>query len=183
MSRQLLLLGAVFDFSDFTNRNVGCMFVHELLHHSLEHETDDEGNEIIIGDGINLGGDHEWAKAVSELAKNVHASAGEFEEKVSLVIDELARPCRERTADFMQWMNCLSVVGFLLENITSFKYLVGKVMEPAEILHSLLVAGVSEVKHLQFFFKFILFELYTITLFSWVLYRQTIYMLMYAGFL
>lgn len=130
------------DFSDTTNRKVASSFIHELLFRPLEYEVDDDGNKIIIGDGISLGGDKDWAKAVSELARKVHASVGEFEAVVTGVILELACPCRERTADFMQWMHCLSVIGLLLENIESLHGLRGKAIEPSEILYSLLLPGV-----------------------------------------
>ena len=132
------------DFSDTTNRKVASSFIHELLLRPLEHEVDDDGNKIIIGDGISLGGDRDWAKAVSELARKVHAAVGEFETVVTSVIEELACPCRERTADFMRWMHCLSVTGLLLENIESLRGLHGKAIEPSEILRSLLLPGVSE---------------------------------------
>ncbi|OVA01866.1 Nuclear condensin complex subunit 3 [Macleaya cordata] len=144
-SRQLLLLGVMLDFSDATNRKVASAFVQELLHRPLEQEVDEDGNKVIIGDGINHGGDREWATAVSELAKRVHASTGEFEEVVVAVVEELARPCRERTADFMHWMHCLAVTGLLLENIKSLRCLQGRAIEPAEILHSLLLPGAKHV--------------------------------------
>ncbi|KAK6927823.1 hypothetical protein RJ641_006414, partial [Dillenia turbinata] len=138
-SRQLLLLGAMLDFSDLTNRKVASAFVHELLQRPLGHEVDENGNKIVIGDGLNLGGDAECASAVSEFAKKVHATAGEFEEVILTVIEELAWPCRERTADFFHWMHCLAVIGLLLENATSFRWIQGKTIEPAELLQSLLL--------------------------------------------
>ncbi|KAK9272196.1 hypothetical protein L1049_002567 [Liquidambar formosana] len=144
-SRQLLLLGAMLDFSDATNRKVASAFLQELLHRPLEHEVDESGNMVLIGDGINLGGDRDWADAVSGLARKVHAAAGEFEEVVVGVVEELARPCRERTADFMQWMHCLAVTGLLLENAKSFHWVQGKAIEPAELLHSLLLPGAKHV--------------------------------------
>ncbi|KAM7523857.1 hypothetical protein LguiA_013759 [Lonicera macranthoides] len=144
-SRQLLLLGAMLDFSDSTNRRVAGAFVQELLHRPLDYELVDEKTKVVIGDGINLGGDREWADAVSELAKRVHAASGEFEEVVLGVVEELARPCRERTADFMQWMHCLSVTGLLLENTKSFRWMHGKSIEPAELLRSLLLPGAKHV--------------------------------------
>lgn len=55
-SRQLLLLGEMLDFSDTTNRKVAGVFIKELLQMPLEHELDDDGNKVVIGDGINLGG-------------------------------------------------------------------------------------------------------------------------------
>ncbi|KAI3943876.1 hypothetical protein MKW92_002439 [Papaver armeniacum] len=143
--RQLLLLGVMLDFSDTANRRVASAFVQELLHRPLEHEVDEDGEKVIIGDGINHGGDREWATAVSELAKKVHASTGEFEEVVLAVVEELAQPCRERTADFMHWMHCLAVVGLLLENVKSLRCIQGRGMEPAEILHSLLLPGAKHV--------------------------------------
>ncbi|XP_043696438.1 condensin complex subunit 3 [Telopea speciosissima] len=147
VSRQLLLLGVVLNFSDATNRKVGAALVQELLHRPLEHEIDDDGNKVVIGDGINLGGDREWATAVSELARKVHASVGEFEEVVVGVVEELARPCRERTADYMQWMHCLAVTGLLLENVKSIHLLQKKAIEPVETLQSLLLPG---AKHVNF---------------------------------
>ncbi|XP_050228853.1 uncharacterized protein LOC126678036 [Mercurialis annua] len=144
-SRQLLLLGAMLDFSDSTSRKVASLFVQELLHKPLDHEVDDEGNQVVIGDGINVGGDKEWADAVSSLARKVHAATGELEEIVLGVIEELARPCRERTADYMQWMHCLAVTGVLLENAKALHWLQGKAIEPAELLQSLLLPGAKHI--------------------------------------
>ncbi|XP_057492264.1 uncharacterized protein LOC130777854 isoform X2 [Actinidia eriantha] len=146
-SRQLLLLGAMLDFSDVTNRKIGSSFVQELLQRPLEHEVDENGNKVVIGDGINVGGERDWADAVSQLARRVHAASGEFEEVVLGVLQELVRPCRERTADFMQWMHCLAVTGLLLENTKSFRWMQGKSIEPDELLHSLLLPG---AKHVHF---------------------------------
>ncbi|KAK3039329.1 hypothetical protein RJ639_028729 [Escallonia herrerae] len=142
-SRQLLLLGAMLDFSDATNRKVAGAFVNEMLHRALEHEFDEDGNKVMIGDGIHFGGDKDWADAVSGLARKVHVVQGEFEEVVLGVVEELAQPCRERTADFMQWMHCLSVTGLILGNINSFRWMQGK---SAELLQSLLLPG---AKHVQ----------------------------------
>ncbi|ERM95845.1 condensin complex subunit 3 [Amborella trichopoda] len=145
-SRQLLLLGVMLDFSDASNRKVASAFIKELLYRPLEHEVDEEdGTKVLIGDGINLGGDRNWARAVSDLARKVHASAGEFEDVVISVVEELACPCRERGADFMQWMHCLAVTGLLLENIKSFKSLRGKPIEASEILHSLLLPAAKHI--------------------------------------
>ncbi|KAL3630411.1 hypothetical protein CASFOL_023395 [Castilleja foliolosa] len=141
VSRQLLLLGALLDFSDASNRKFASEFVQGLLHKALDHDLDDNGNEVVIGDGFNLGGERDWAASVAELAKKVHAATGEFEEVVLRVAEELARPCRERTADFKQWLHCLAVVSLLLENTTSFRYMHGRAIDPVEILHSLLLPG------------------------------------------
>lgn len=46
--------------------------------------------------------DIEWAEAALGLARKVYAAPGEFEEVVLGVVELLARPCRERSADFMQ---------------------------------------------------------------------------------
>ncbi|GJN00126.1 hypothetical protein PR202_ga17289 [Eleusine coracana subsp. coracana] len=143
-SRQLLLLGEMLDFSDTMNRKTASSFLHELLMRPLEHEVDDDGNQIAIGDGVSLGGDREWAKAVAGLSKKVHSSIGEFEMVISAVVEELARPCRERTADFMQWMHCLSVTGLLLENTSTLRNLQGKAIEPSELLHSLLLPAAKQ---------------------------------------
>uniref|UniRef100_A0ACD5ZVA3 Uncharacterized protein n=1 Tax=Avena sativa TaxID=4498 RepID=A0ACD5ZVA3_AVESA len=143
-SRQLLLLGGMLDFSDSMNRKVAGSFLYELLIIPLEHEVDEDGNQIAIGDGVSLGGDREWAKAVSELAKKVHASVGEFEMVIASVVEELARPCRERTADFMQWMHCLAVTGLLLENTSTLRSLEGKAIEPPELLQSLLLPAAKQ---------------------------------------
>jgi condensin complex subunit 3 len=131
------------DYSDSMNRKVAGSFLYELLIRPLEHEVDEDGNQIAIGDGVSLGGDREWAKAVSELAKRVHASVGEFEMVIATVVEELTRPCRERTADFMQWMHCLAVTGLLLENTSTLRSLEGKAIEPPELLQSLLLPAVS----------------------------------------
>ncbi|CAH9070046.1 unnamed protein product [Cuscuta epithymum] len=144
-SRQLLLLGAMLDFSDSSNRRVAGEFLQELLHKPLDYELDEHEAEVVIGDGINLGGDKEWAAAVSELAKKVHASSGEFEEVVLRVIEQLAQPCRERTAGCMQWLHCLAVTSLLLENAQSFRWMHGKAIEPLEILQSVLLPGARHV--------------------------------------
>ncbi|KAK4411778.1 Condensin complex subunit [Sesamum angolense] len=141
VSRQLLLLGAMLDFSDASKRKVASEFVQNLLHMAIDHELDDNGNEVFIGDGLNLGGERDWAAAVAELAKKVHAAIGEFEEVVLAVVEELARPCRERTADCKQWLHCLAVIALLLENTTSFRHMQGRAIDPAEILHSILLPG------------------------------------------
>ncbi|TVU11786.1 hypothetical protein EJB05_45389, partial [Eragrostis curvula] len=143
-SRQLLLLGEMLDFSDTMNRKIASSFLHELLKRPLDHEVDDDGNQIAIGDGVSLGGDKEWAKAVAELSKKVHSSVGEFEMVISTVVEELARPCRERTADFMQWMHCLAVTGLLLENTSTLRNLQGKAIEPSELLQSLLLPAAKQ---------------------------------------
>ncbi|TMW94956.1 hypothetical protein EJD97_009578 [Solanum chilense] len=144
-SRQLLLLGAMLDFSDITNRRVANGFLQELLHIPLDHELDEHDNEVVIGDGINLGGDKDWAAAVAELTRKVHSAPGEFEEVVLRVVEELARPCRERTADFMQWLHCLAVISLLLEHAQSFRWMHGKAIEPTEVLHSVLLPGAKHV--------------------------------------
>nr|XP_011469619.1 PREDICTED: condensin complex subunit 3 isoform X2 [Fragaria vesca subsp. vesca] len=137
--RQLLLLGAMLDFSDTSNRKVASTFVLELLHKPFDHEADEYGNMVVIGDGINLGGDRDWADAVYGLASKVHAASGEFEDVVLRVVEELAVPCRERTADFMQWMHCLAVFGLCLEKARSYHWIKGRAIEPTELLQSLLL--------------------------------------------
>ncbi|GLU10649.1 hypothetical protein SLE2022_274350 [Rubroshorea leprosula] len=144
-ARQLLLLGEMLDFSDATIRKVASSFVQDLLCRPIEHEVDDEGNKIIIGDGINLGGDRDWADAVARLARKVHAATGEFEVILLGVVEELAQPCRERTADFMQWMHSLAVTGLLLENAKSFYSVQGRAIEPVELLQSLLLPAAKHV--------------------------------------
>jgi len=141
-SRQLLLLGTMLDFSDAMLHKTASSFVQELLRRPFEQELDEDGNSIVIGDGINLGGDKDWAEAVSKLAKKVHAAPGEYEEVILVVVEEVARPCRERTADFLQWMHMLSLTSLLLENGKSLHSLQGKAIEPEEILHALLLPGV-----------------------------------------
>ncbi|XP_010670110.2 uncharacterized protein LOC104887214 isoform X1 [Beta vulgaris subsp. vulgaris] len=145
-SRQLLLLGALLDFSDATIRRIASTFVQDLLHKPLEYEIDCSGNKIVIGDGISLGGDRDWADAVVRLVKKVHAADGEFEEVTLQVVAELARPCRERSADFIEWLHCLAVVGLVLENTKSLHWLQGKAIEPIELLNALLLPG---AKHLN----------------------------------
>ncbi|XP_050364582.1 uncharacterized protein LOC126783205 [Argentina anserina] len=137
--RQLLLLGAMLDFSDTSNRKVASAFVLELLHKPFDHEVDEYGNMVVIGDGINIGGDREWADAVYGLASKVHAASGEFEDIVLKVVEELIVPCRERTANFMQWMQCLAVFGLCLEKARSFHSIKGRAIEPSELLQALLL--------------------------------------------
>ncbi|XP_071735403.1 uncharacterized protein [Rutidosis leptorrhynchoides] len=145
IARQLLLLCSMLDFSDTSNRKFAAAFVLELLNCPLHHEVDDDGNKVVIGDGISLGGERDWADAVSGLAQKVHATKGEFEEIVLSVIAELARPCRERTADFVDWMHCLSVIGLLLEHAKSLRLMFGKSLEPSELLHSLLLPAAKHI--------------------------------------
>lgn len=140
-SRQLLLLGTMLDFSDAMLHKTASSFVQELLHRPFEQELDEDGNSIVIGDGINLGGDKDWADAVSKLAKKVHSAPGEYEQLILVVVEELARPCRERTADFLQWMHMLSLTSLLLENGESLHSLREKAIESEEILHALLLPG------------------------------------------
>lgn len=141
------MLGALLDFSDATNRKFASTFVLELLHKPFDHEVDQYGDMVVIGDGINLGGDKDWAEAVSGLARKVHAASGEFEEVVIGVVEEIARPCRERTADFMQWMHCLAVFGLYLEKARSYHCIQGRATEPAELLQSLLLPAVMSLFH------------------------------------
>lgn len=148
--RQLLLLGAMLDFSDTSNRKVASTFVLELLHKPFDHEVDEYGNMVVIGDGINLGGDRDWADAVYGLASKVHAACGEFEDVVLRVVEELAVPCRERTADFMQWMHCLAVFGLCLEKARSYHWIKGRAIEPAELLQSLLLPAVLNLIFVTF---------------------------------
>uniref|UniRef100_A0A7N0TSV2 Nuclear condensin complex subunit 3 C-terminal domain-containing protein n=1 Tax=Kalanchoe fedtschenkoi TaxID=63787 RepID=A0A7N0TSV2_KALFE len=140
-SRQLLLLGGILDFSDATNRKVATIFVKELLFRPLEHEIDENGNKVILGDGISLGGDKNWSVAVSVLARKVHAAVGEYEDVVFGAMEELALPCRERAADFMQWMHCLALAELLLGDEKSFVWLQKKINGSAELLQSLLLPG------------------------------------------
>ncbi|KAF3331541.1 condensin complex subunit 3 [Carex littledalei] len=144
VSRQLLLLGTMLDFSDSTNRKTASAFLRELLLVPPECEADEFGIEISVGDGLSLGGDREWARAMSELAKKVHASTGEFEEVLTHIIEEQVRPCRERTANFTEWMHCLSLVGFLLENIDGLWILRGKAIGATELLNSLLLPAAKQ---------------------------------------
>jgi condensin complex subunit 3 len=52
VSRQLLLLGGMLDFSDSINRKVAGSFLYELLIRPLEREVDEDGNHIAIGDNV-----------------------------------------------------------------------------------------------------------------------------------
>ncbi|KAK9741242.1 hypothetical protein RND81_03G091600 [Saponaria officinalis] len=144
-SRQLLLLGALLDFSDATIRKIANKFVLDLLRQQPEYETDGDENKLVIGDGMNLGGDRDWASALAGLTKKVNAADGEFEEVILSVVEELARSCRERTADFIGWLHCLAVVGFVLENTKSLYWLRGKAFEATEILNSLLLPGAKHI--------------------------------------
>lgn len=149
-SRQLLLLGAMLDFSDSSNRKAASEYLHHLLHIPLDIELDENGIEIVMGDGFSLGGERVWAFAVAELARKIHASTGEFEEVLLAVVEELAQPCRERTADVKQWLHCLALAALVLENTTSFRYMQGRAIDPAEILHSILLPGVYYFSYIQY---------------------------------
>ena len=140
-TRQLLLLGSALDYSDAANRKAASSFVRELLFRPFDHDVDEGGLKVLIGDGISLGGDRDWCRAVATLTKKVHAAVGEFEEVVDGVVAELSRPCRERAADMIGWTHCLAVVSLLLENIDSYRYLHGT----AELLHSLLLPAVNSL--------------------------------------
>lgn len=107
-SRQLLLLCAMLDFSDATNWKFASTFVQDLLNQPLEYMEED-GEKVLIGDGFSLGGDRNWANAISGLAKMVYAAQDEFEEFVQGILEKLAQPCRDRTTDFMLWIHCLAV--------------------------------------------------------------------------
>lgn len=133
----------MFDFSDVTNRKAAGAFLHELMCKPPDHEDDNEGNIVVLGDGLSFGGDNEWAEAVASLARKVHAAPGEFEEVVLAIIEELAQPCRERTADYVQWMHSLSLTVLLLKNAKSLRFLQGKAIEPDELLQTLLLPGVK----------------------------------------
>ncbi|KAI4320278.1 hypothetical protein MLD38_033775 [Melastoma candidum] len=145
VTRQLLLVGTMLDFSDATNRKTAATFLRTLLQRLPECEVDDNGNVVALVDSINPGGDEEWANAVITLARKVHSASGEFEDAVLQVIEELARPCRERAADLMQWIRCLAVTGLLLENTESYYLLQGKAIEPEDVLRSLLLPGAKHV--------------------------------------
>ena len=45
----------MFDFSDVTNRKTAGAFLHELMCKPPEHEDDDEGNIVVLGDGLSFG--------------------------------------------------------------------------------------------------------------------------------
>lgn len=133
----------MFDFSDATNRKTAGAFLQELMSKPPEHEVDNEGNVVVIGDGLSFGGDNDWAEAIARLARKVHAAPGEFEEVVLAIIVGLAQPCRERIADYVQWIHTLSLTGLLLKNAVSMRFLQGKAIEPDELLQSLLLPGVT----------------------------------------
>jgi len=143
----------MFDFSDATNRKDAGAFLHELICKCPEHEDDDEGNIVVLGDGLSFGGDNDWAEAVASLAKKVHAAAGEFEEVVLEIIKKLAQPCKERTANHVQWMHSLSLTGLLLKNAKSLRKLQGKAITPDELLQTLLLPGVKIVASLPIVFR------------------------------
>jgi condensin complex subunit 3 len=46
------LLGGMLNFSDSMNRKVAGSFLYELLIRPLEHEVDEDGNQIAIGDNV-----------------------------------------------------------------------------------------------------------------------------------
>eukprot|EP00250_Pteridium_aquilinum_P000880 c11059_g1_i1 orf=140-3382(+) len=142
VARQLLLIGKYMDFSDATNRKVAGTFLHEIMCLPAGHF---EENEILLGDGLSLGGDKQWSRAVAELTWKVHEAPQEFEKMVSDVVAELGRPCREGGATVMQWINCLAAAGFFLENIESLQQLTGRAIEAHELLGGLLLPAAKHI--------------------------------------
>ncbi|PQQ01292.1 condensin complex subunit 3 [Prunus yedoensis var. nudiflora] len=125
--RQLLLLGALLDFSDATNRKVASTFVLELLHKPFDHEVDQYGDMVVIGDGINLGGDKDWAEAVSggctallfcglcfEKARSYHCIQGRATEPSEL-LQSLLLPAAKHSHLEVQRIavRCLGLFGLL----------------------------------------------------------------------
>ncbi|CAM6100840.1 unnamed protein product [Calypogeia fissa] len=153
-ARQLLMIAKLMDYTDSTSRKDAGLLLQRLLTETTPSEdqsneqsvSDDPTSHEWVGDGLSLGGEESWGNAVADFARHVHASAGEFEEVLAAAVAEVGRPCREGGADERQWLHCLAVTGLLLENITSLDVLVGRAIEPEEIIHSLLLPA---VKHLH----------------------------------
>lgn len=142
VSRQLLLIGKFLDFSDATNRKVAGTFLQDIMCLPAGHFEDDE---VLLGDGLSLGGDKYWSKAVAELAWKVHGAPQEFVKMISEVVAELGRPCREGGASIMQWVTCLAATGFMLENIESLNQLTGHAIEAHELLGGLLLPAAKHI--------------------------------------
>ncbi|KAH7286349.1 hypothetical protein KP509_32G002700 [Ceratopteris richardii] len=143
VARQLLLIGKHMDFSDAANRKTAGTFLHELMCFPEGHL--EEENDVIIGDGLSLGGEKQWATAVAELAWKVHETPREFAMMVSNVVADLSKPCREGGASVMQWINSLAAAGFLLENIESLQLLTGCAIEGHELLGGLLLPAAKHI--------------------------------------
>ncbi|MCO5614540.1 hypothetical protein L7F22_068823 [Adiantum nelumboides] len=143
VARQLLLVGKHMDFSDAANRKFAGTFVRELICMPAGHFEDD--NDVILGDGLSLGGDKQWSKAIADLAWKVHEAPQEFATMTSDVVAELSRPCREGWASVMQWINSLAAAGFLLDNIESLQQLIGCAIEAHELLGGLLLPAAKHI--------------------------------------
>ncbi|KAI5062946.1 hypothetical protein GOP47_0021493 [Adiantum capillus-veneris] len=143
VARQLLLIGKHMDFSDAANRKIAGTFFRELICMPTGHLEED--NEVIPGDGLSLGGDKQWSKAIAELTWKVHEAPQEFATMVADVVAELSRPCREGGASVMQWINSLAAAGFLLENIKSLQQLIGCPIEAHELLGGLLLPAAKHI--------------------------------------
>ena len=145
-SRQLLVMGRYLDFSDATSRKVAGSFLQTILHLPAGHLD----NDVVIGDGVSLGGDKQWATAVAELSWKVHGTSQEFIKMTSDVVAELGKPCREGGASIMQWVNCLAATGFLLEHMESLHQLNGHSIEAHELFGGILLPAVSHILCLAF---------------------------------
>ncbi|KAJ7517851.1 hypothetical protein O6H91_21G042500 [Diphasiastrum complanatum] len=143
VSRNLLMLAKLLDFSDAVNRRAAANLIQELL---FEKALEAEQNVEIFRDGLHLGAEKEWATAVAELAQKVHGAVGELVQVIAEIVRELARPCREGGANAMQWLQCLAVTGLLLENLQSVRRLSGCSIDAQEIMDGVLIPA---AKHIQ----------------------------------
>jgi condensin complex subunit 3 len=136
-----LVIGKYLDFSDATSRKVAESFLQKIMHLPAGYLD----NDVVIGDGVSLAGDKQWATAVGELSWKVHGTVHGFVKMASDVVAELGRPCREGGARVMQWINCLAATGFLLENMESLHQLNGHPIEAQELLGGILLPAVSHI--------------------------------------
>ena len=136
--RQLLVIGKYLDFSDATSRKVAESFLQNIMHLPAGYLD----NDLVIGDGVSLGGDKQWSTAVGELSWKVHGTVQGFVKMTSDVVAELGRPCREGGASII---NCLAATGFLLENMESLHQLNGHSIEAHELLGGILLPAVRHI--------------------------------------
>ncbi|XP_024527782.1 condensin complex subunit 3 isoform X2 [Selaginella moellendorffii] len=141
VSRQLLLLANVLDFSDMASRKCAAASINNFLY---QWTSPDRGPEM-TGDGIYLGGGKEWSDAFVQLAKKVHATPDAFEEAMAQAALDLGKVCREGGAGALQWLQCLATTGILLENLRSIRQFPAHVMETQEMVDGLLIPAANHL--------------------------------------
>ncbi|KAL6337998.1 hypothetical protein AAG906_007804 [Vitis piasezkii] len=113
MKAQRVLPAMVSDYVELVKAHLDAVVLCRNYCKPIEYEVDEDGNKVVMGDGINLG---------------VHA-VGEFEEVLLGVVEELVQPCRRE-----QQISCIGCTTFRdwpsLENAKSFRWMQGNPLNP-----------------------------------------------------